>query len=158
MVITDGGVDSGRGYFGVALAVGKTAVIAQVWGMARGDPRTMCSFREEAYGFLAGISLLVGFIQLTPSNVTYQHSIQSDSTSLLSKLEKATSKVPVGFWLKTDSDVVMQIVEAARQVPQLEHKYVKGHQDGEKRRMKTFHNPRYPISMRINPQQRCATK
>jgi ribonuclease HI len=133
MVVTDGGMEGGRGYFGVALAVGRT-VIAQVRGVARGDPRTMCSFRAEAYGFLAGISLLVGFLQTTPTATTYTHSIHTDSASLLDRLENATSKVPVGFWLKTDSDVVIQIVETARQVPKIERKYVKGHQDGKKKK------------------------
>jgi hypothetical protein len=41
--------------------------------------------------------------------------------------------VPVGFWQKTDSNVVMQIVEVAKTVPPLTRHYVKGHQDAEKK-------------------------
>jgi hypothetical protein len=144
MVVTDGGVEGGRGYFGIALAVGRT-VIARVRGVARGDPRTMCSFRAEAYGFLAGISLLAGFLQTTPAATTYTHSIHTDIASFLDRLENATNKVPVGFWLKTDSDVVMQIVETAKQVPG-------------KRRRQTLHNQKFSILMRTNQLQRCDIK
>ena len=56
-VVTDGGVKDGKGYFGVTIATGQI-IIAKARGAARGDPTTMSSFRAEAYGFLAGISLL----------------------------------------------------------------------------------------------------
>lgn len=82
-VVTGGVVEGGRGYFGIALAVGKT-VISRVWDMPRSDPRTMCSFRAEAYEFLAGIILVVGFIKLSMPNKTYIHTIHTDSASLLS--------------------------------------------------------------------------
>jgi hypothetical protein len=53
--VTDGGMEGGKGHFGVIVAVGRT-IIARVRGAACGDPRTMDSFRAEARGFIAGIS------------------------------------------------------------------------------------------------------
>jgi hypothetical protein len=105
-IVTDGGAEGRKGYFGVTLAAGKI-VIARTRGVARGDPRTMCSFRAEAYGFLAGISLLVRLHTIYNPPSTYKHhTIHTDSAILLSRLQKATGIVPVGFWFKTDSDVV----------------------------------------------------
>ena len=40
--------------------------------------------------------------------------------------------IPVGFWTKTDSDVIMQIIEEAANVSLLTRHYVKGHQDTNK--------------------------
>jgi hypothetical protein len=104
-------------------------------GVPRGNPRTMCSFRAEAYGFLASLHLLVNFRKLYPAQEAQRHSIHTDSASLLSRLLTATKdKVPVGFWLKTDSDVVMQIAAAAKEIPHLQRIYAKGHQDGKKKK------------------------
>jgi hypothetical protein len=136
IIVTDGGVHEGKGYFGVCLAVG-TTVIARVRGVARGDPRTMCSFRAEAYAFLAGICLHACLLLLLTANEDFvaKPKIHTDSLSLLSRLKRAMSAhVPVGFWLKTDSDVVMQIVEEAKKVLELTRHYVKGHQDNEKKK------------------------
>jgi hypothetical protein len=138
IIVSDGGVEGGKGYFGVCLAVDKI-IIARVRGVARGDPRTMCSFRAEAYGFLAGICLHACILLLVPTIDTFiaKPSIHTDSMSLLSRLVKATSKyVPVGTWLKTDSDIVMQIVEEAAKAVTLTRHYVKGHQDTAKKKEK----------------------
>jgi hypothetical protein len=94
----------------------------------------MCSFRAEAYGFLAGISLLVRLHTIYNPLTHKHHTIHTDSASLLSRLQKATDLVPVGFWLKTDSDVVRQIVAMTKQVQTLERVYVKGHQEDKKKR------------------------
>jgi hypothetical protein len=132
IIVSDGGVEGGKGYFGVCLAVGRV-VIARVRGVARGDPRTMCSFRAEAYGFLAGICLLAN-LTLMLKIEQEKHTIHTDSASLLSRLLGAMrSSVTVGFWLKTDSDIIMQIAEEAKKVPQLSRHYVKGHQDDKKK-------------------------
>jgi hypothetical protein len=40
MIVSDGGVEVGKWYFGVVLAVGQK-VIARMHGTARRDPRTM---------------------------------------------------------------------------------------------------------------------
>jgi hypothetical protein len=92
------------------------------------------SFRAEAYGFLAGISLLVRLHTIYNPLTHKHHTIHTDSASLLSQLQKATDIVPVGFWLKTDSDVVRQIVAMTKQVQNLERVYVKGHQEEKKKR------------------------
>jgi hypothetical protein len=131
MVVTDGGVSEGKGYFGITIAHQNT-VIARGRGAARGDPRTMCSFRAEAYGLLAGLTLLDSLLQQA-DKPPVTHSIHTDSASLLSRLEIATQRVPLGFWNKTDSDVIMQIVEEARHTTITRH-YVKGHQDDFKKR------------------------
>jgi hypothetical protein len=136
IIVSDGGVEGGKGYFGVCLAIG-TTVLARVRGVARGDPRTMASFRAEAYGFLAGICLLVRLTLLVTITDEFEAKpkIYTDSASLLSRLLRAMGPhVPVGFWQKTDSDVVMQIVEVAKTVPLLTRHYVKGHQDAEKKK------------------------
>jgi hypothetical protein len=134
LLVTDGGVEGGRGYFGAVLAAGAT-VIARMRGVARGDPRMMCSFRAEAYGFLAGLHLLANFRKIYPAQDAQRHSIHTDSASLLSRLLTATkAQVPVGFWLKTDSAVVMQIATASKEIPHLQRIYVKGHQDGKKKK------------------------
>jgi hypothetical protein len=57
IVVTDGGMEGGKGYSGVIIAVG-TIIVARARGVARGDPPTMDSFRAEAYGLLAGICLI----------------------------------------------------------------------------------------------------
>ena len=132
IVVTDGGVEkSGKGYFGVTLAVG-SIVIARSRGAARGDPRTMCSFRAEAYGFLAGLCLLHSLLQ--NSTLGSSHTIHTDSASLLARLLTATSRVSVGFWTKPDSDIVMQITDLVTHIPKLTRHYVKGHQDSKKKK------------------------
>jgi hypothetical protein len=88
--------------------------------------------RVEAYGLLAGLALLNSLLQQA-DNPPVSHSIHTDSASLLSRLEIATHRVPLGFWNKTDSDVVMQIVAEARHLTITRH-YVKGHQDDVKKR------------------------
>jgi hypothetical protein len=93
----------------------------------------MCSFRAEAYGFLTGISLLNSLLVQLPTT-TVAHTIHTDSASLLSQLVIATARVPIGFWLKPDSDVVKQIAEEAKKIPTLNRHYVKGHQDSKKKR------------------------
>jgi hypothetical protein len=85
----------------------------------------MCSIRTEAYGLLAGPALLNSLLQ-QEDNPPVQHLIHTDSASLLSRLEIATRWVPLGFWNKTDSDVVMQIVAKASQISITRH-YIKGH-------------------------------
>jgi hypothetical protein len=133
-IVTDGGVERGRGYFGIVLAAGAT-VIASMRGVARGDPRTMCSFRAEVHMLLAGRHLLINFLKITSAQDEQQHSIHTDSVSLLSRLSKATkAQVPVGFCLKTDSDVVMQIAAAAKEIMHIQRLYVKGQQDGKKKK------------------------
>jgi ribonuclease HI len=88
----------------------------------------MSSFRAEAVGLLAGI-LLLRLLTINENN-SAANEIHTDSASLLSCLTRAISNyVPVGFWLKPDSDVVQQIVQEAKQIHQLERTYVKGHQD-----------------------------
>ena len=56
MVVSEGGVKDGMGYFGLVIAVG-TTVVARARGATRGNPRTMSSLRAEAYAFLAGVYL-----------------------------------------------------------------------------------------------------
>jgi hypothetical protein len=131
MIVTDGGVSEGKGYFGITIAHQNT-VIARGRGAARGDPHTMCSFRAEAYRLLAGLALLNSLLQQA-DKPPVTHSLHTDSASLLSRLEIATQRVPLRFWNKTDSDVVMQIVEEARHLTITRH-YVKGHQDDVKKR------------------------
>ena len=102
-------MEGGKGYFGVIIAAGPI-IIVRARGVARGDPRTMDSFRAEAYGFLAGICLLHILTHAHPASIS--NSIHTDSASLLSRLTRATADyVPTGFWLKPDSDVIMQLVE-----------------------------------------------
>ena len=93
IVVTDGGEADGKGYFGVTIAVDRT-VIARSRSAARGDPRTMSSFRAAAYGFLAGILLLT---HLLPLERDTKLSIHTDSASLLARLQTATTHAPVGF-------------------------------------------------------------
>ena len=136
IVVTDGGMEGGKGYFGVILAVGKV-IIARARGVARGDPRTMDSFRAEAYGFLAGISLLQLLLHhiSTAAPPNRNDSIHTDSASLLARLVRATAEyVPTGFWLKPDSDIIMQLADELKKTPALQRKYVKGHQDREKKK------------------------
>ena len=132
IVVTDGGMEGGKGYFGVIVAV-NTIIIARARGVARGDPRTMDSFRAEAYGFLAGVCLLR---LLTPPTVNeVKSSIHTDSASLLARLLRATATyVPTGFWLKPDSDIIMQLAEELKTLPNLKRHYVKGHQDSKKKK------------------------
>jgi hypothetical protein len=133
MIVSNGGVEGGKGYFGVVLEVGQK-IIARVRGAARGDPRTMCSFRAKVYGFLTGICLYSSLLQLAGGSQAQKNTIHTDSASLLSRLNNATAtKVPVGFWLKSDSDIVRQIVAEARKVQHLARIYVKGHQDAVKK-------------------------
>jgi hypothetical protein len=145
MIISDGGVESGKGYFGVVLAV-RDVVIACVRGVARGDPRTMCSFRAEAYGFLAGICLQNCLVQLVPDPSETHNTIHTDSASLLSRLQQATTKtVPAGFWLKPDSDIVQQIVHEAKSITHLQRMYAKGHQDKKKKYSELTQPERYNV-------------
>lgn len=44
-IVTDGGVEGGKGYFGVTLAFGKM-VVARVRRVAQGDPRSICVLFE----------------------------------------------------------------------------------------------------------------
>jgi redox-regulated HSP33 family molecular chaperone len=74
----------------------------------------MCSFRAEGYGFLAGISLLLSILKAFHKPANEMHTIHKDSASLLARLATALSSHNlVGFWLKTDSDLVMQIANEA---------------------------------------------
>jgi hypothetical protein len=103
-VVSDGGVEGGKGYFGVIQAVGHT-VIARARGAAHGDPRTMSLFRAKVYRFLAGILLLRLMTQ--PDMDRAKNEIHTNNASLLTRLKRATSTyIPVGFWLKADSDIV----------------------------------------------------
>jgi hypothetical protein len=130
MVVSDGGVKDGKGYFGLVIVVGDT-VIARARGVARGDPRTMCSFRAEAYAFLAGVYLL--YLLTLECSDQAKNEIHTDSASLLSRLTRALAPyVPIGFWTKSDSDVVRQISEETKHIHELKRTYVKGHQDQEK--------------------------
>jgi hypothetical protein len=129
-------MESGKGYFGVIIAVGKR-IIARVRSSARGGPRSMNLFRAEAYGFLAGICLLRLITKSDPTTDidTHTDSIHTDSASLLARLLRATAEyVPTGFWLKPDSDIIMQLAEETKTVPELKHIYVKGHQNFKKKR------------------------
>jgi hypothetical protein len=136
IVVTDGGMEGGKGYFGVIIVVGKI-VIACARGAARGDPRTMDSFRAEACGFLAGTCLLQLLTAAHPAdqpNQTHTDSIHTNSASLLSRLEGATSEcIPTGFWLKPGSDIIMQLAEELKPIHSLQRMYVKGHQDSTNR-------------------------
>ena len=135
IIVTDGGMVDGKGYFGVIIAVGAT-IIARARGVARGDPRTMDSFRAEAYGFLAGICLLRLLTEPRPTADDRQHvdTIHTDSASLLARLLRATADyIPTGFWLKPDSDVIMQLVEELLPIPTLKRQYVRAHQDLKKK-------------------------
>jgi hypothetical protein len=61
--------------------------------------------------------------------------MHTDSASLLSRLNRATADyVPTGFWLKPDSDVIMQLVEEIKPFNNLQRQCVKGHQDTKKKR------------------------
>ena len=135
IVVTDGGMEGGKGYFGVIVAV-NTIIIARARGVARGDHRTMDSFRAEAYGFLAGIYLQRLLTQPTVNKV--KSSIHTDSASLLLvRLFRATATyVPTGFWLKLDSDIIMQLAEELKTMPNLKRHYVKGHQDSKRKKKK----------------------
>ena len=127
IVVSDGGMEGGKGYFGYIIAVGKI-IIAHGRGVARGDPRTMDSFRAEACGFLAGICLL--HLLMHPTPTTTPTSIHTDSASLLARLTRATSNyVPTGFWLKPSSDIIMQLVDELKTTPNIQRHYVRGHQD-----------------------------
>jgi hypothetical protein len=127
-------MEGGKGYFGVIIAIG-TTIIARARGSARGDPHTMNSFRAEAYGFLAGICLLGILTRSNPTTDVQNDSIHTDSASLLARLQRATAEyVPTGFWLKTDSDIIMQLAEELKTIPGLKRVYVKGHQDLKKKR------------------------
>jgi hypothetical protein len=46
-IITDGGIDGGKGYFGVMLAAGAT-VIPRIPSVARGDPRNTAHRLRES--------------------------------------------------------------------------------------------------------------
>ena len=126
-------MEGGKGYFGNVIAV-NTNIIAQARGAARGDPRIMDSFRPEAsYGFLAGVCLLQLLTQHIATEV--KSSIHTDSASLLAPLLQATaSYVTTGFWLKPDSDIIMQLAEELKTIPNLKRHYVKGHQDAKKKK------------------------
>jgi hypothetical protein len=136
IAVTDGGMEGGKGHFGVIIAVGKI-VIACARGAARGDPRTMDSFRAEACGFLAGTCLLQLLTAAHPADQpdqTHTDSIHTDSASLLSRLERATSEhIPTGFWLKPDSGIIMQLAEELKPIHSLQRMCVKGHQDSTNR-------------------------
>jgi hypothetical protein len=61
----------------------------------------------------------------------------------------------VGFWLKTDSDVIMQIVTLAKKVSNLARVYVKGHQD-EKRKHSNLTQPElFNIDADVSETQMC---
>jgi hypothetical protein len=118
----------GKGHFGVIIA----------GGAARGGLRTMDSFRAEACGFIAGISLLKllthDHAACNPKDTTH-----TESASLLARLKQATSDcVPAGFWLKPDSEIIMQLVEETKTANGPQQHYVKGHQDLVKEQ-KDFH-------------------
>lgn len=54
---------------------------------------------------------------------------------------RATTTIPVRFWLKTDSDVVMQIVKEAKRLPELTQDYVKSQQQDGKKQKKDLTQP-----------------
>jgi hypothetical protein len=145
IVVSDGGIEGGKGYFGVVIAVG-AILLARGKGVARGDPHTMCFFRAEGYGFLAGISLLPSILKMIYKSAWEMHQIHTDSASLLARLATAlSSHIPVGLWLKTDSDLVMQIADEARGFTNLERHYVKGHQYSIERPADLTQQERYNI-------------
>jgi hypothetical protein len=117
MVVPDRGVKDGKGYFGVIIVVGDTIVV-RVRGAARGDSRTMSSFRAEAYGFLADVYLLR--LLTIESTDKAKNETHTDSASLLARLDQALGPfVPIGSWTKPDSDVVCQIVDESLRLHEL---------------------------------------
>ena len=106
MVVSDGGVKDGMGYFGLA----------------------MSPFQAKAYESLAGVYLLM--LLTKAATVNAKNEIRTDSMSLLSRLTRASRPyVPLGFWTKPDSDIVRQITDEVRNIHELKRTYVKGHQD-----------------------------
>jgi ribosomal protein S8 len=94
----------------------------------------MCSFQAEASGFLAGTCLLANLLKQPQIPSKHNRSIHTDSAILLARLQNATNQVSVRFWQTTYSDIVMQIVAVTKQVTYLERVYIKGHQDGKKKK------------------------
>ena len=93
----------------------------------------MDSFRAEAYGVIASIYLLRLLTQHLTTTVF--SSIHTGSASLLARLIRATATyAPTRFWLKPDSDTIMQLVEEHKTIPKLKRHRVKGHQDAKKKK------------------------
>eukprot|EP00978_Attheya_sp_CCMP212_P028698 scaffold99873_cov33-Attheya_sp.AAC.2 len=127
MVVSDGGVKDDMGYFGLVIPVGDI-VTARARVAAPGDPRTMSSCRAEAYAFLASVYLL--YLMTLDCSDQAKNEIHINSASLLPRLDCALANyVPLGFWIKPDSDVVRQIAKEAQHIHELKRTYVKGHQD-----------------------------
>jgi hypothetical protein len=159
--VSKGGVADGKGYFGVILAVDTTVITQVSRGVARGNPLTMDSFRAEAYGLLAGISLLYLLTPTTPTTTANAaNHIHTDSASLLARLDRAMSDfIPGGFWLKPESDVVRQTIAESQPIHNLARHYVKGHQYiVTKKRQDYTQAGNSTISKQITWPRSCATK
>ena len=76
-IAPDGGLNSGRGTFGVVLAV-HDAVIWECAGPADGDPTTANSKRSEIAGFASSLELMLLLLKL--SSYDYRRSLKSRVT------------------------------------------------------------------------------
>jgi hypothetical protein len=92
----------------------------------------MDSFRAEACGLIAGTCLLR--LLAKQHHAAISSTIHTNSASLLARLLRATAEhMPTGFWLKPDSDIIMQLVEELKTLPEMKRHCVKGHQDATKK-------------------------
>jgi hypothetical protein len=122
-----------------------------VWsgkGYARGYP--MSSFRAEAYGrlgFLVFLKNMMEFHQVKPHEDT-KIDTYCDNDPLRKRLIAAKDPWSPSFFLKADTDVMMEIEETKTKIPITESFYwVKGHQDDENNT--PFEDRPWPVQLNI---------
>jgi hypothetical protein len=113
IVVSDGGMITPKGSYGVVIGTKDKAIKATVEGHVKGSPISMTSFRCEAYGMLASfvfIKQLCNFFQIQGHSrkITYF----CDGLSLLKRISYNRYRKMVNKdYLRDDIDLELQILE-----------------------------------------------
>jgi hypothetical protein len=135
-IVTDGGMSDGKGSFGVSVGTA-TLELYSAEGPAPGYVELMTSFRSEGYGMLAGLQflriLLHTYTIIIPNDRKFH--LHCDNLALINGIKTLLSNTftPPRMYIKSESDIILQIIADIRILEALgitliiEH--VKGHQD-----------------------------
>lgn len=133
---TDGGLSDGKGSFGVSIST-IDSELASIEGPAPGYIELMTSFRSEGYGMMAGLQFLKLFLNTYALHIPANRKIHvyCDNLGLIKVINSmlSTDFIPPRTYLKSESDIILQIIEDIRSLETLgivlSIEHVLGHQD-----------------------------
>jgi hypothetical protein len=134
IMVSDGGMITPKGSYGVVIGNQEKAIKATVEGHAKGSPLAITSFRCEAYGMLAGFLFLKHLckyfdVRGMQRPITYF----CDGLALLNRISNDRQRpLQNRDYLKDDIDIELQILDEINQLETLGFKisvnFVRGHQ------------------------------